>query len=60
MKKTIAILLTIMMLLSLSAAAFAEEAKAPLIIAEQGYFSAGGTGVFFGRRYRYGAGRRRV
>ena len=43
MKKTIAILLTIVMLLSLSAAAFAEEAKAPLIIAEQGYFSAGGT-----------------
>ena len=43
MKKTIAILLTIVMLLSLSAAAFAEEAKALLMIAEQGYFSAGGT-----------------
>ena len=43
MKKTIAILLSVMMLLSLSAAAFAEEAKAPLMIAEQGYFSAGGT-----------------
>ena len=43
MKKTIAVLLSVMMLLSLSAAAFAEEAKAPLIIAEQGYFSAGGT-----------------
>ena len=43
MKKTTALCIVAAMLLSLTAAAFAEEAKTPLMIAEQGYFSAGGT-----------------
>ena len=43
MKKNTALCIVAVMLLSLTAVAFAEEAKTPLMIAEQGYFSAGGT-----------------